>query len=231
MYSIFFKFSLSACHSMLSIHLRAQPNHPVESFLQRVAGRSLAKPSAVAAPASVRATFFRRRHVCAAAVNDEDTTSPSAAAAFLPSAVQPAATACQGPQEQRLSAPGKAAAVTGAYITVAGLAVFVCPALLRLLFSASACVLLGTGWTRVLATLAAAFGTYYLGSAFTEWSGVAPPLAFYRSTVFGRLLIAAAFAALYLSGDVREVGIVLLGAVNAAGALAMHLALQTSETS
>jgi len=159
---------------------------------------------------------------CSAAAVSDDATCPFAADSSPAAATQA--------QERRLSAPGKAAAVTGAYITIAGLAVFVCPALLRLIFSASACTSLGTGWTRVLATLAAAFGTYYLGSAIAEWSGEAAPLAFYRSTVFGRLFIAAAFAALYLSGDVREVGIVLLGAVNAAGALAMHLALQTSET-
>ena len=127
----------------------------------------------------------------------------------------------------RLSAAGRAAAATGAYISLAGLCVLVAPQrCLSLLFSAASVAALGSGWARVFAVLAATFGSYYSISAFAEWRGEAAPVAFYRATVTGRLLLAAAFSVLVATRCLPEPGLALLGGINAVGALAMHVALR-----
>jgi hypothetical protein len=127
----------------------------------------------------------------------------------------------------RLSSSGKASAVTGAYISLAGLCVLVWPRdVLLLLFSTSAVAVLGEGWSRLLALLAITFGAYYTGCAMLEWNGEPPPVAFYRSTVGGRLALGCSLCILVASGALPEPGVALLGLVNALGAAVMHVALQ-----
>ena len=157
-------------------------------------------------------------------------------------------------QRTPLSAAGRASAATGAYISLAGACLLAAPLrTLGLLFDVSSSGGITAPWVRVLGVLSATFGAYYLGAAALEARGVAPPIAFYRSTVCGRLALCAAFALLVATGAFPQRGLLLvrctrrrgardlrafppdagspscrqLGAVNAAGAAAMHLALRS----
>ena len=77
---------------------------------------------------------------------------------------------------------------------------------------------------RVLGTLAALFGIYWLGAAWGEATG-SMLTGFYQATVLGRLWLAAVFAWLVASRQVPW-GLGMLGALNAAGAALTALALR-----
>lgn len=79
------------------------------------------------------------------------------------------------------------------------------------------------GWLRVGGTVAALFGAYYLGAAFGERSG-SGLRGFYLSTVIGRIMLSLVFVCLYVQQQVTG-GLLLLAAVNAAGAFSMWNAL------
>lgn len=81
------------------------------------------------------------------------------------------------------------------------------------------------GWLRVGGTVAALFGAYYLGAAFGERSG-SGLRGFYVSTVVGRLLLSLAFVSLCLSQQIGR-GLLVIAAINAAGAFSMWNALST----
>ena len=106
--------------------------------------------------------------------------------------------AAEAPPATRLSAAGRAAAVTGAYISLAGGALLAAP--LRTLSLLFACDGITSSWVRVFGVLCLTFGSYYAGAAMLEARGAAPPVAFYRATVGGRLALAAAFAVLVVTG-------------------------------
>ena len=73
-------------------------------------------------------------------------------------------------------------------------------------------------------TLAALFGFYYLGAAHGEVTGTGLR-GFYASTVIGRLVLSAIFLILRYRQEVGN-GLVILAALNAAGALSMNSALR-----
>ena len=107
-----------------------------------------------------------------------------------------------------LSSAGRTAAVTGAYISVAGVALLVAPhRALGLLFSTEG---ISAAWSRVFGVLCLTFGSYYGGAAALEARGAPPPTAFYASTVFGRLALAVAFAALVAAGLFTQRGLLLV---------------------
>lgn len=113
----------------------------------------------------------------------------------------------------------RVAAFTGTYILAVGMAVLIAPqTVFGLLFDTR---LIHQAWIRVLGVLAAVFGIYWLSCSAGEATGHGLP-AFYVGTVIGRLLLAAAFASLS-----RQLGpgLLLLGLLNAAGALSTALAL------
>lgn len=83
---------------------------------------------------------------------------------------------------------------------------------------------LSAGWVRVGGTLALLFGAYYLGAGVDDAEG-RKPLRMYQSTVLGRALLAAVFAALAAAGQCGP-GLLVLAAANAAGAWRMARALQ-----
>ena len=107
-----------------------------------------------------------------------------------------------------LSSAGRTAAVTGAYISVAGVALLAAPLrALGLLFS---CEGISPPWTRVFGVLCLTFGSYYGGAAALEARGAPPPVAFYASTVFGRVTLAALFAGLVACGLFPQPGLLLV---------------------
>ena len=117
----------------------------------------------------------------------------------------------------------KAAAVTGAYIAAAGVALMIAPArVFGLLFSIEA---ITDAWIRVFGVLCVAFGTYYLGAAAGEARGMEGARGFYLSTVVGRLFVFAAFMGLVATGAHPEPTLLVLGLVNFMGALVMLHAL------
>ena len=109
-----------------------------------------------------------------------------------------------------LSAAGRTAAVTGAYISVAGAALLAAP--LRTLGLLFACDGITPAWVRVFGVLCLTFGSYYGGAAALEARGAPPPTAFYSSTIFGRLALAFAFAALVATGSFPQRGLLLVSA-------------------
>lgn len=80
------------------------------------------------------------------------------------------------------------------------------------------------GWVRVGGVLAALFGSYYVGAALDDAAGRAPRY-FYRSTIAGRLLLSAAFAALVALRQC-EPGLLWLAAANAASSLLLVRAMR-----
>jgi hypothetical protein len=154
---------------------------------------------------------------------------------------------------QPLSSAGRAAAFTGAYISLAGACLLAAP--LRTLSLLFACDGITPAWVRVFGVLCLTFGSYYVGAASLEARGAPAPVAFYRATVAGRVALCAAFTALVLGGGFPQPALLVvrapaharvytrgcvvlrvcltacalcaqLGAVNAAGAAAMHFALR-----
>ena len=107
-----------------------------------------------------------------------------------------------------LSSAGRTAAVTGAYISVAGVALLAAP--LRALVLLFSCEGITAGWTRVFGVLCLTFGSYYGGAAALEARGAPPPVAFYASTVFGRVMLAALFAGLVACGLFPQPGLLLV---------------------
>lgn len=81
-------------------------------------------------------------------------------------------------------------------------------------------------WLRVGGTLAALFGVYYLGAAHGEVSGSGLH-SFYTATVIGRLALASIFILLHVQAQ-AGVGLLVLAAVNTAGAVTMARALRSS---
>ena len=121
----------------------------------------------------------------------------------------------------------KAAAVTGAYIAAAGVALMIEPArVFGLLFSIEA---ITDAWIRVFGVLCVAFGTYYLGAAAGEVRGMEGARGFYLSTVVGRLFIFAAFMGMVATGAHPEPTLLVLGLVNFVGALVMLHALSSKK--
>jgi hypothetical protein len=107
-----------------------------------------------------------------------------------------------------LSSAGRTAAVTGAYISVAGVALLAAPhRALGLLFTTEG---ISAAWTRVFGVLCLTFGSYYGGAAALEARGAPPPVAFYASTVFGRVALAALFAVLVAGGLFPQPGLLLV---------------------
>ena len=86
------------------------------------------------------------------------------------------------------------------------------------------CSALAAGWIRVGATLALLFGSYYLGAAWGEQSGIGLR-GFYLSTVAGRFALSAVFCYLVLTGQV-EPALLILAAANFAGAVSLALSLR-----
>jgi hypothetical protein len=127
------------------------------------------------------------------------------AAAAAPSPAPRAA-----PAPPPLSAAGRASVFTGAYISLAGAALLAAP--LRTLGLLFACDGITAAWIRVFGILCGTFGSYYLGAAALEARGAAPPRAFYRATVAGRLALCAAFCALVAGGGFPQRGLVLVRA-------------------
>ena len=80
------------------------------------------------------------------------------------------------------------------------------------------------GFVRVGGTLALLFGFYYLGAAHGEATGQGLR-SFYRSTILGRLVLAASFAFTVLRKEV-EPPLLLLALANLVGAGSMWRALQ-----
>ena len=74
----------------------------------------------------------------------------------------------------------------------------------------------------MLGVLASVFGVYWLAAAYGEATGQ-QLRAFYAGTVLGRLWLAGAFAV--LSNELGP-GLLLLGGLNAVGALTTALALR-----
>jgi hypothetical protein len=112
---------------------------------------------------------------------------------------------------QPLSSAGRAAAVTGAYISLAGVCLLAAP--LRTLGLLFACDGITPAWVRVFGVLCLTFGSYYLGAATLEARGAAAPVAFYRATVAGRVALCAAFTALVLGGGFPQPGLLLVRAL------------------
>ena len=114
----------------------------------------------------------------------------------------------------------RAALLTGLYIAAAGAALFAAPLqTFSLLFSTQ---LISSGWIQVFGVLCMAFGAYYVGAARAGARG------FLQATVYGRLGIFAAFGWLVARG-VAEASLLLLGLVNAAGALVMWNAMRRDD--
>jgi len=197
----------------------------------RDASHMLLQPSAAAAAAAPHAG----RRLCAAATARGHGRLCAAATAGghrrrrLPA---PAATA-------GVDAPTRAALVTGAYATVAGLALCAAPrSVLGLLFAEAAT--LPRGWIRVGGVLFACFGLQYLLAGLASargWWGLQADVggdasrtarAFYAASIPSRLFLAAAFAAVVAAGEVGP-ALLLLSALNAVGAAAMWRALRSTE--
>ena len=69
----------------------------------------------------------------------------------------------------------------------------------------------------MLATLAVAFGVYYLSAAYGDINGADGARGFYAGTVLGRLFIFLSFALLVATRQV-EPPLLLLGLINGLGA-------------
>jgi hypothetical protein len=91
---------------------------------------------------------------------------------------------------------------------VAGAALLAAP--LRTLGLLFTCEGITPAWVRVFGVLCLTFGSYYGGAAALEARGAPPPTAFYASTVFGRLVLAVAFAALVAAGLFTQRGLLLV---------------------
>ncbi|GAQ82280.1 protein with septum formation inhibitor MinC domain [Klebsormidium nitens] len=126
-----------------------------------------------------------------------------------------------------LTKPAWAALFTGAYISVVGLAVLLWPVkLFGLLFNVKS---ISPGWIRVGGVLAMVFGAYYLGTPLLAQQGLGAE-AFYWSTVVGRVFLFTAFC-LLVALRLAQPGLLVLGAVNLAGAFAMYQALNFEDKS
>jgi hypothetical protein len=156
-------------------------------------------------------------------------------------------------QHLRHTQPAAAAAiVTGVYATLAGAALALAPrTTFGLLFDAAA---VPVGWVRVGGVLFATFGLQYLGAGLgdarllaqqqqqqqlADAAAAAAPspapaptssssASFYEASVWSRLFLAAAFAALVAAGA-AEPGLLVLAAVNAFGAVSMRAALRRKQ--
>lgn len=80
------------------------------------------------------------------------------------------------------------------------------------------------GWVRVGGVLFALIGWQYLGTASGDPQGLGP-LGFYLSTVWSRMALVCAFCALVMTGQAPP-GLLVLAALNLAGAASMALALR-----
>ena len=91
------------------------------------------------------------------------------------------------------------------------------------------CRELTPGWIRVFGTLAGLFGAYYIGAAHGEVSGTGLK-GFYMFTVAGRLALSAIFVLLRITQQATGNGLIVLAALNAAGALSMLNALNVGHS-
>eukprot|EP00884_Botryococcus_braunii_P020561 jgi/Botrbrau1/7189/Bobra.0300s0019.1 len=128
-----------------------------------------------------------------------------------------------------MSRPGKAAWVTGAYISLAGLALMLAPlTCFQIFFNPEGA---SKGWIRVGGMLASLFGFYYLGAAHGDWAsggGAAAVRAlegFYLATVVGRVTLFVVFVAIVAAKEVG-VGLLLPAVANLLGAASMWFALR-----
>lgn len=118
--------------------------------------------------------------------------------------------------------PSFAAFVTGSYAMVAGGALTLAPkTTLGLLFRDAA--VLPAGWIQVGGILFTLIGMQYLGCAVHQYLGAGRD-AFYHASVWSRLYLAAAFAAL-VALKRSEAMLLVLSALNIVGALSMWRAL------
>lgn len=76
------------------------------------------------------------------------------------------------------------------------------------------------GWVQVGGVLSSLFGAYYLGAAWDDIEGRCP-LRFYQFTIFGRLLLTAAFMWLVAAKQMPPL-LLLLAAINVWSAWSMH---------
>lgn len=119
----------------------------------------------------------------------------------------------------------RASIVTGSYIGIVGVALLLCPRVVfSILFSAFD---ISSVWIRVFGVLCVTFGSYYLGAPLFESKGL--PYAFYRATVLGRAWVCASLIAVALLERHAQLGLILLGAINAISAFAMHRAIASAE--
>mmetsp|Transcript_38377 Transcript_38377/g.85453 ORF Transcript_38377/g.85453 Transcript_38377/m.85453 type:complete len:206 (+) Transcript_38377:42-659(+) len=125
-------------------------------------------------------------------------------------------------------APAATAAIfTGTYATIAGAALVLAPTtVFGLLFDAAA---VPTGWIRFGGILLATFGVQYLGAGLLDKRGdtaqAQGAVSFYRATIWSRLFLVAGCAALAVSREL-PMTVLLLAALNMAGATSMALALR-----
>lgn len=82
-----------------------------------------------------------------------------------------------------------------------------------------------SGWIRVGGALFALIGLQYLGTGLMHGQQGGAPMAFYRSTVWSRLFLVAAFVALVGTWQVQP-SLLVLAALNLAGAVSMALAIR-----
>ena len=119
----------------------------------------------------------------------------------------------------------RASIVTGSYIGIVGVALLLCPrTVFSVLFSAFD---ISSVWIRVFGVLCVTFGSYYLGAPLFESKGL--PYAFYRATVLGRAWVCASLFAVALLERQAQLGLILLGIINALSAFAMHRAIANAE--
>ncbi|CAJ1432681.1 unnamed protein product [Effrenium voratum] len=120
----------------------------------------------------------------------------------------------------------KAARITGAYIGLIGIALFVAPVTCFSIFFDPTEI--RSIWIRVFGSLCALLGWYYVGASEDS-------VGFLEATVTGRLALAAALClAVALDAKASEgrgfrrnhIGVLLLAATNALGALFMRRALR-----
>lgn len=94
--------------------------------------------------------------------------------------------------------------------------------LFSLLFDPAA---VSRGFVRLGGSLLALFGVYYAGAAQPTLN---QSVTFYRTTVWGRLALAAWCVALWAAGEIGG-GVLFFAAMNAIGALSMWRALRRDE--
>eukprot|EP00899_Mesostigma_viride_P024118 jgi/Mesvir1/4891/Mv11158-RA.1 len=131
----------------------------------------------------------------------------------------------KGASLNQMSRAGKSAAFTGAYIFLVGLALLVAPlTVFGLLFDVRT---ITGGWIRVGGVLCMVFGMQYLGTALGDAAGIGAQ-AFYTASVVSRMVLFILFAVLVAVREVQAT-LLLLAAVNLAGALLMFANLRSDE--